>query len=77
MAHLAVAENSEKRKSQEWFPKNPRMRKGGGVLYNCAAAPRAPTFATLPFCLPPQPSHVAEPPKKLGPHAPIDVSTDL
>ena len=35
----------------------PLNAKGGGVLYNCAAAPRAPTFAILPFHLPPQPSH--------------------
>ena len=36
----------------ERFPKNPRMQKVGGVLYNHAAAPRAPTFATSPLRLP-------------------------
>ena len=41
----------------ERFPKNPRMRKVRGVLYNYAITPHAPTFATLPFQLPPQPSH--------------------
>ena len=56
-AHHAIAENSEWHKSWERFPKNPRMRKGGGVIYNYAAAPRAPTFSTLPFHFPPQPSH--------------------
>ena len=40
----------------ERFPKNPRMRKVGGVLYNCVVAPRNSTFATLPFHLPSQPS---------------------
>ena len=53
MAQLAVAENSERRPSWERFPKNPRMRKVGGVLYNYAAAPHTSTFATLPFHLPP------------------------
>ena len=52
-AHHAVVENSEGRKSWEKFPKNPRMRKVGGVLYNYTATPRSPTFATLPFHLPP------------------------
>ena len=56
-AHLPVAENSKRRKSWEWFPKNPRMQKGGGVLYNYAAAPHAPTFAISPFQIHPQPSH--------------------
>ena len=54
--HHAVAENLEAQ-IVEWFPKNPQMRKVGGVLYNCVATPRAPTFATLLLHLPPQPSH--------------------
>ena len=39
------------------FPKTLKCERVGGVLYNCAATPRAPTFATLPFHLPPRPSH--------------------
>ena len=56
-AHHVVAENLEGCKSWEQFPKNPRIQKVGGVLYNCAAAPHVPTFAILPFHLPPQSSH--------------------
>ena len=41
----------------ERFPKNPQMRKVEGVLYNCVAALRAPTFTTLLLHVPPQPSH--------------------
>ena len=39
----------------ERFPKTLECKKWG-VLYNYAAALHAPTFATLIFCLPPQPS---------------------
>ena len=55
-ARHAASGNSERRKSWCGFPKTLECEKWGGCFYNCAAALHAPTFATLPLCLPPQPS---------------------
>jgi len=57
VAQLVALGNSEGRKSM-WcgFPKTLECEKWVRFLYNCVAALRAPTFATSPLHLPPQPS---------------------
>ena len=54
-AHLAVVEDSERRKLQEWFPKNPQLRRGGENAF--IIAPPHPTLPPLPLRLPPKLSH--------------------
>ena len=46
-AHLSVAEDSERRKSREWFPKNPQMRKGWGKCF--IIVPPPPILPPLPL----------------------------
>ena len=55
-AHHAALGNSEGRKSIRCgFPKTLECEKWVWFLYNCVATLHAPTFATLPLHLPPQP----------------------